>query len=91
MFAKLAQFGRFGRTHDAKFATWPSNDNGLPCLVGASRRPRRGLLACHWHRTPSGVLECAWSVEDDDTGGAAAPNPPIYRRNGSPLRALLAA
>jgi hypothetical protein len=68
MFAKLAHFGHFGRTHDAGFAPWPANDNGLPRLVGASRRPRRNLLACHWHRTPSGALECVWSVEDGDTG-----------------------
>jgi hypothetical protein len=62
MFAKLAHFGHFGRTHGAGFAARPSNDNHPLRLVVASRRPRRSILACHWHRTPSGTLECVWSV-----------------------------
>jgi len=84
MFAKLAHYCHFGRTHDAGFATRPCNDNRLLSLVGASRRPRRGPLACHWHKTPSGALECFWTTEDDDTGGAAAQEPQIYRLDGSP-------
>jgi hypothetical protein len=85
MFAKLAHFGRFGRTHEARFATSPANDNLLPRLVGSSRRPRRNVLVCHWHRTPSRALECVWSVEDEDTGGAAASGPQLCRPNGPPL------
>ena len=84
MFAKLAHFSRFGRTHEARFATWPANDNHLPRLVGSSRPPR-SVLVCHWHRTQGGALECIWSVEDEDNGGAAAPSPQLYRLNGSPL------
>ena len=89
MFAKLAHFSRFGRTHEARFATWPANDNHLPRVVGSLRRPRRSVLVCHWHRTPSGALECVWSVEDEDTGGAAAPAPQLRRLNR--LSLLLAA
>jgi hypothetical protein len=88
MFAKIAHFSRFGRTHEARFATWPANDNHLPRL-GSSRQPRRSVLVCHWHRTPSGALECVWSIEGEDTGGAAAPGPLSCRLNGSLL--LLAA
>ena len=91
MFAKLAHFGHFGRTHGAGFAAWPSNDNHPLRLVVASRRPRRSILACHWHRTPSGTLECVWSVEGVDSTVAAAPEPQICRPSGSRLRALLAA
>lgn len=88
MFAKLAHFSRFGRAHEARFTTWPANDNHLPRLVGSSHRPRRSVLVCHWHRTPSGTLECVWSAEDGDTGGAAAPGPQLGRLNRpSPLLA----
>jgi len=91
MFAKLAHLRRFGRTHETKFATWPANDNQR-----SSRQPTKSILVCHWHRTPSGALECVWSVEDEDAGGAAAPSlrppslrPPRHpcRLNGTPLLA----
>jgi hypothetical protein len=91
MFAKLAHFGHFGRTHGAGFAARPSNDNHPLRLVVASRRPRRSILACHWHRTPSATLECVWSVEGVDSTVAATPEPQICRPSGSRLRALLAA
>jgi hypothetical protein len=91
MFAKLAYFGHFGRTHGTRFAAWSSNDNHPLRLVVASRLPKRRALACHWHTTPSGTLECVWTVEGTDTPGTAAPEPQICRLNGSPQRALLAA
>ena len=91
MFAKLAHFGHFGRTHGVRFAAWPSNDNQPLRLVVASRRRRRRFLACYWHTTPSGMLECVWSVEGTDSTVAAAPEPQICRSSRSRLRALLAA
>jgi hypothetical protein len=91
MFAKLAHFGHFGRTHGARFAALPSNHNHPLRLVVGSRRPRRSVLACHWQTTPSGTLECVWSVDGADSTVAAAPEPQISRLSGSRLRALLAA
>lgn len=91
MFAKLAYFGHFGRTRGARFVAWPSNDNRPLRPVVASRRQKGNVLACHWHTTPSGTLECFWSVGGTDTPRDAVPEPQLCRLSESPLRAPLAA
>jgi hypothetical protein len=90
MFAKLAQFGHFGRTHSAGVVARPCNDNHPLRLVVASARPRRATLACRWHVTPRGTLECVWGLEAADVIGTA-PEPQIGWPRRSMPRALLAA
>jgi hypothetical protein len=88
MFAKLAQFGRFGRTHKAGIVFRSSNDGHLLRLA-ASRRPPRRVLACRWRKTPTGGLECVWGIERTEVT-AVPQESQIGRPNGS-LSALLRA
>ena len=76
MFAKLEKFGAPDRNrwHSSAAATAPCNDNhSIRRFVAASRPTRRPILCCHWHKGPSGALECAWGIEVPDAGGADEP------------------
>jgi len=68
MFTKPARLRNFNR--DSKLETRrnaaltpPSNDNQPVRIAALSRRMRRPLLFCRWHKTPAGALECRWYGE----------------------------
>jgi hypothetical protein len=68
MFAKRTRSRNFGRQSDLGFrhrpaTVRPCNDNQPVRLAAPSRRPRRPVLFCRWHRTPAGALECRWQTE----------------------------
>ena len=80
MFAKLAQFNRFGRRHALLSAakTAYANDNHPGRRTAASPRARRQTLVCGWRHVPAtGRLECFWQVEP--AGAAVAEEPGISR------------
>jgi len=75
MFAKLEKFGvpDRNRWHSAASAA-PCNDtHSIRRLATASRPRRRPILCCHWHKGPSGALECVWDTEAPDAAAADAP------------------
>ena len=76
MFAKLEKFGATDRNrwHSSAAAATPCNDNhSTRRFVAASRPTRRPILCCHWHKGPSGALECVWNVEAPAAGAADEP------------------
>jgi hypothetical protein len=76
MFAKLEKFGAPDRNrwHSSAAAAAPSNDNhSVRRFVAASRRRRRPILYCHWHKGPTGGLECVWDTKAPDAAAADEP------------------
>ena len=57
MFAKRAKFPVAPNRWRARETAAPCNDNRPP------RRTPRPVLFCRWHGTPSGALECSWTIE----------------------------
>ena len=73
VFAKLEKFGATDRNrwHSSAAEATPCNDNySVRRFVTASRPTRRPILCCHWHRGPSGALECVWEIEAPDAAAA---------------------
>lgn len=90
MFAKLLQFRITGpqRMQRSVATSRPCNDNHpIPRLVMSPQRRSKPVLACHWHKTATGRLECAWRSE---TVVTPTEEPQIYFLVGEP-RLLLAA
>jgi hypothetical protein len=64
MFAKRARLQNFNHGFGQEHATVrPCNDNQAVRATAASRRMRRPVLFCRWHKTPTGSLECRWLNE----------------------------
>jgi hypothetical protein len=73
MFAKLEKLGApvRNRWHSLAAGAAPSNDNhSVRRFVAASRRKRRPILYCHWHKGPTGALECVWDTKAPDAAAA---------------------
>ena len=81
MFAKLAQFNRFGRRHallSAAKTAYANDNHPARRVAAASPRARRPVLVCGWRQVlATGRLECFWQVER--AGAAAAEEPDLVR------------
>ena len=72
MFAKLARFSTLthAAARRARSVAVPCNDNQPTrrgfAAPGAMRRP---VLVRRWHMTPSGALECRWSIAAEGGDG----------------------
>jgi hypothetical protein len=72
MFAKPEKFGAPDRNrwHSSAVGAAPSNDNHL---AAPHRKRRRPILYCHWHKGPTGTLECVWDTGAPDAAAADEP------------------
>ncbi len=75
MFAKLAQFGAFGRRHASSFAAKGVHRNDpARRMATLSQRAMRPVLVCGWRQVPAtGRLECFWQVVPVDLAAAEEP------------------
>ncbi len=74
MATKLATFGVVvgGRGRRPGATAAPGNDN-RPTRLAVTRRLRRPVLVCRWHKSPAGALECRWHGTAADAAFAEEP------------------
>jgi hypothetical protein len=81
MFAKFAAFQAFSPGRRAPLAGGiPHCNDNRPArdLRELARRLPRPVLACRWHTSPTGRLECTWDLQR--IGPASADDPAIRSR-----------
>lgn len=84
MVAKFVRFAALARvaSRGSPAVATPCNDNARGAV--RARNPRRPVLIGRWFGTPSGALECRWSLDGDDPAQSRRRRP----RAGPPRQSL---